>query len=91
MAIFARCYLSINKIKLERDNNIENINIINKKLILSVGRLTKQKNFSYLIKELKNRWTNDNCLYILGEGEERNNLENIIKKYELQKSIFTRV
>ena len=25
--------LSINKIKLERDNNIENINIINKKLI----------------------------------------------------------
>ena len=46
--------LSINKIKLERDNNIENINIINKKIILSVGRLTKQKNFSYLIKEFKN-------------------------------------
>ena len=83
--------LSTNKIKLERDNNIENIDIINKKkLILSVGRLTKQKNFSYLIKEFKKfAEQNDNyCLYILGEGEERNNLENIIKKYELQKNVF---
>lgn len=83
--------LSTNKIKLQRDNDIENIDIINKKkLILSVGRLTKQKNFSYLIKEFKKfSEHNDNyCLYILGEGEERNNLENIIKKYGLQKKVF---
>ena len=60
--------LSTNKIKLQRDNDIENIDIINnKKLILSVGRLTKQKNFSYLIKEFKKfAEHNDNyCLYIL--------------------------
>ena len=38
--------LSTNKIKLQRDNDIENIDIINnKKLILSVGRLTNKRIF----------------------------------------------
>jgi len=61
-----------------------------KKIILSVGRLTKQKNYSYLIDEFgKFIKQNDNyCLYIIGEGEERKDLEFKIKKNQLENKIF---
>ena len=63
---------------------------IQKKIILSAGRLTKQKNFSYLIDEFKkfNEINNDYCLYIIGEGEERKNLEIKILKNKLEKKVY---
>ena len=44
-----------------------------KKIILSVGRLTKQKNFQYLINEFCefNKEKDSYILYIIGEGEEK--------------------
>jgi len=59
------------------------------KIILSVGRLTKQKNFLYLVKEFEkfSKFKKDYCLIILGEGEER----NILEKYILKKNISDRV
>lgn len=57
----------------------------NSKKILSVGRLTFQKNFQLLIKVAKrvlneyDEWTWDIC----GEGEDRQELENMIKTYGL--------
>ena len=50
----------------------------NKKIILSAGRLTKQKNFSYLINEFSEfSKTNDQfVLLILGDGEKKKNYRN---------------
>ena len=50
----------------------------NKRIILSAGRLTRQKNFSYLIEEFSEflKFNNDFVLIILGEGEEKKNLSN---------------
>tara|TARA_B110001450_G_scaffold248105_1_gene263895 strand:- start:658 stop:1770 length:1113 start_codon:yes stop_codon:yes gene_type:complete len=57
---------------------------------LSVGRLTKQKNYSFLISEFykhikKNK---KDILLIIGEGEEKQKLQNLINTYNLRNSIF---
>jgi glycosyltransferase involved in cell wall biosynthesis len=70
-------------------------NIIEKKIskentVISIGRLTKQKNFRFLIKafyELQKIYTSYN-LCIVGEGEEKNQLIQDIKKYNLEKKVF---
>ena len=61
-----------------------------KKIILSVGRLTKQKNFSFLVDEFSKfcKKNNEYILYIVGEGEQRKMLENKIKKLDLENKIF---
>ena len=61
-----------------------------KKFFLSVGRLTKQKNFEFLIKmfaKYKSK-TDRNHLLIIGEGEEKVKLTKLIKELNCQKSIF---
>lgn len=66
----------------------ENIDV-NKKYIISVGRLTKQKNFSLLIKAFYEiRKDNKQFkLLIIGEGEEKNNLELIINNLNLENDV----
>ena len=61
-----------------------------KKLIFAAGRLTKQKNFSYLIDEFSTflKKNDQFVLLILGDGEERNKLEKKIIKKKLQKNIY---
>ena len=61
-----------------------------KKLIFAAGRLTKQKNFSYLIDEFSIflKHNDQFILIILGDGEERNKLEKKIIKKKLQKNIY---
>ena len=61
-----------------------------KKLIFAAGRLTKQKNFSYLIDEFSIflKHNDQFILIILGDGEERNRLEKKIIKKKLQKNIY---
>ena len=62
----------------------------NKKIILAAGRLTKQKNFSYLIDEFKDFLiiNDEYLLYIIGEGEERERLEKKIKNNKLIDKVF---
>ena len=59
--------------------------------IIMVGRLTKQKNFELYIEATKGLY-NDNLLkyktFIFGNGEDKHKLENLIKKYNLEKKIF---
>ena len=76
-----------NKIK---DKNINLPFDDNKKIILAIGRLTKQKNFLYLINEFKKFSSkNDNyILLILGDGEEKKKLHNEIVKYKLDNKVF---
>ena len=61
-----------------------------KKIILSVGRLTKQKNFKYLINELNNflKENKNYILIILGDGEEKKELKNLINKLNLNDKVF---
>ena len=62
--------------------------------IITACRLTKQKNLEMLIKafsKLKKIYKNELKLEIYGEGEEKDNLENLIKKLKLQNYVFTRL
>ena len=65
-------------------------NLQNKNYFLSIGRLTRQKNqqllvnlFSILKKENKNF-----NLYIIGDGEKKIFLNNLIKKLNLSENVF---
>jgi glycosyltransferase involved in cell wall biosynthesis len=81
--------LSIKKIVNEKNKKLEN-KMITEKYILGVGRLTKQKNFILLLKffiELNKKYP-EYKLYILGEGEDRTLLNNIIKKNKLETKVF---
>jgi len=63
----------------------------NEKLIIGIGRLTKQKNFTFLIKcfaVIKQEFRNENYkLIIIGEGEEREELCKLILKLNLSKHV----
>ena len=63
---------------------------LKRKYFISVGRLTKQKNFEYLIEEFKkfnNKNPNFNLL-IFGDGELKQRLQNKIIKEDLENHIF---
>lgn len=66
--------------KLEFENNFKNI--------ICVGRLAKQKNFIKVIEIMELLKDYDIRLYILGEGEEREKLEFLIKKLDLENKVF---
>ena len=77
---------------LKRDKNF-NINQDipkNKKIILSAGRLTNQKNHTYLISEFaKFSKKNDQfILLILGDGEKKSELIKLVKKKEIENKVF---
>jgi glycosyltransferase involved in cell wall biosynthesis len=62
----------------------------NKKYIISIGRLTYQKNFNLLIEsfyEIKKIY-NEYKLIIIGEGEKREELEFLIKKFNLKDQVL---
>lgn len=62
----------------------------NQPLLVSVGRLTKQKGYVYLfnaIKKVKIKYPNL-VLIILGEGKDRGKLEREIKERKLKENIF---
>ena len=83
----------INKLKSKDILNsgiIDSIKSDNQKIILAVGSLTIQKNYSLLIKAFKKVSRIINCkLIILGEGPERSNLEKLYRNLEIDnKSII---
>lgn len=92
-----------NKIRVVRDPiiSIKNISFLKKvkieekyldkeKFIISIGRLTYQKNFEFLINNFTEfkKITPNLKLIILGEGELKQNLLNLIKKNKLSNEIF---
>ena len=61
----------------------ESNNFFKKKYYLSIGRLTKQKNYIFLLKFLKDHYKNiffDEKFLIVGDGEEKEKLKNFIDK-----------
>ena len=60
-----------------------------KKIIIAIGRLTKQKNFSLLLHSFKliKKKHPDYHLLILGSGEEENRLKQIIQNLEISNDV----
>ncbi len=71
--------------------NIKNLNLKENEIILgTIGNLYKTKGFEYLIKAskiLKDKNLNFK-LIIIGEGDERKNLEKLIQDLELKNNVF---
>ena len=94
---YLKSKFNIKNIYLIRDPILDVLNIKNKinkntniKKFVAIGRLTKQKNFLFLLecfKEIIHRNSKIN-LSILGEGEDYHKLQNYIKINKLQKNIF---
>ena len=83
--------IDVKKFISKKNVEIKNFEKFDKKrLIFAAGRLTKQKNFSYLIDEFSTFLKNNNefVLLILGDGEERNKLEKKIIEKKLQKNVY---
>ena len=74
---------------LKRETLEENFSK-NNKYIISVGRLTRQKNFSLLIEAFADlvKLYKNYKLIILGEGEQRYFLEKLIFKHNLKDHVF---
>jgi glycosyltransferase involved in cell wall biosynthesis len=61
-----------------------------KKIILYLGRLGKEKNIGFIIRSLKNllKRRADVCLAIVGEGPEKNNLEKLVGELGLKEKVL---
>ena len=83
--------LNLSKIKkTKNENESVETQVSTKNTIISIGRLTRQKNFDFLImafKEINKKYPNLN-LFILGDGEEKNKLKKLIEKLNLKEKIF---
>lgn len=82
--------VSAKNLKKER-NFIINDNVPkNKKIVLSAGRLTNQKNHTYLISEFSkfSKKNNQFILLILGDGEKKNELVNLVRKKKIEDRVF---
>ncbi len=69
------------------NNNNE---VVDTKTILAAGRLTKQKNFLYLLQEFEKflKIKKDYKLIILGEGEKKSEIQNYIKKNNISDHVY---
>ena len=70
--------------------NIKSFKKSESKQLLAIGRLTRQKNFHFLIKcfyQLNLLYPNEYKLVILGEGEDKKKLENLISILKLEKQV----
>lgn len=60
-----------------------NLNLKNKKVLLTVGRLVKRKGVEWFIREVFPKLNNNYAYLISGEGIERENIERAIKEKNL--------
>ncbi len=76
-------------INKKKNKNLNINNKLDEGFFLAVGRLTKQKNYIYLITEFEKfmkKFPNEK-LVIIGEGEQKKKIENIIIKKNLSDNI----
>ena len=81
--------IEINKINQLKRQNINDLPK-NTRYVLSIGRLTKQKNFSFLIKSFSQirKKIKDIKLIIIGSGEDEQELLRIIEKNKIQDNVI---
>ena len=73
-----------NKVNLERFKQKDNPSSNDRPIILSVSRLSPQKNHHLIIKAIKDLDVN---LRIIGDGELRNELENLVKDLGIEDKV----
>jgi glycosyltransferase involved in cell wall biosynthesis len=81
---------NIREIVFLKNEQIEEHLDINSKYIISIGRLTKQKNFILLINsflQIKKKYK-EYKLIILGDGEDFSNLNDLVNKSQMQNDIL---
>jgi glycosyltransferase involved in cell wall biosynthesis len=73
----------------KKKNALSDVNFNLSKNIITIGRLTKQKNYIFLLEAFKNILSikNDIHLTIIGEGEDRNLIENKIRDLGIIKNV----
>ena len=79
----------IKRIKINEKYFLKKVESYNN-YFLAVGRLTKQKNYPYLISEFS-KYIKENkkeILLIIGDGEEKDKLNELIKKKSVSNNIF---
>ena len=74
-----------NKIDLEQLEKAKKELHYDKPLVLSVGRLTPQKNHDLVIRAIKNL---DVYLLIIGNGEQKEQLSNLIKELKIENKVI---
>ena len=80
--------INLENLRISKKKTKENLNNQNK--IIAIGRLTKQKNFSFLIDCFSNlvKKHKSLTLHILGDGDQKKNLKKLIKSKNLSDKIF---
>ena len=80
--------ISIREIAEKKGQNISSYNDD----FIAVGRLTKQKNFEFLIRNFSEvvKINNGLRLSIFGEGEEKKKLTSLVTKYNLEQNVTLR-
>ena len=76
--------------KKKRENNLIEKEISSDKTLISIGRLSKQKNFNFLIEafyNLQKKRPNLN-LIIIGDGENKKKLKYQIQRLNLNDKVF---
>jgi len=68
--------------------NLINHDLQNKTLVGTIGELHKNKGFDFLIRAFALQPLRDGIITIIGEGEERKNLERLIHESHLDNKIF---
>jgi 1,2-diacylglycerol 3-alpha-glucosyltransferase len=61
-----------------------------KKIILYLGRLGKEKNIDFIVKSLKGllKSREDTCLVVVGDGPERENLDKLVNELGLEEKVL---
>ena len=82
-------HLIIKKISELKKEKLSDIFFENSKILISIGRLTKQKNFIFLISNFKKLSLiyHDIKLLIIGDGEEKKILQNLIIKLQIEDKV----
>lgn len=82
--------IDVNEFKIKKNDIIDKSSIYDQEYIISIGRLTKQKNFLFLVNAFKHvllKLPNIN-LVILGEGEDRFKIQKKINDNSLNGKII---
>ena len=74
----------------KKHESINDFDLVKNNYFLSIGRLTKQKNFVFLIKCFSKlaKEHKDIKLVIIGTGEEKDKIENLIKINNLKENVI---
>ncbi len=89
ISVIEDSHIEIKKIQYLKKIKIEDDFFRDTKVLISIGRMTKQKDYNFLIKNFKKLSIkySDIKLLIIGDGEEKNSLINLIKKLNLENKI----